>query len=179
VGIINKDKEFWRFLKEFDFISLYETWVEEKEWESLKKKIPDSHTWHCNFAKRDEKRGRAKGDFIVGKRKGWGEAEDKMGMSRGEEIVLSKVKGGKRGKSVAILSVYNTGKGIELEEVMGSIMKEKRENCVIIGGNFNIRIGENGGLKEIGGDLGRKSKNKVVRNGGRRLIDLVGELCGY
>jgi len=38
-GIVNKDKEFWRFIEGFDFVSLCETWVEEKDWESLKNKI--------------------------------------------------------------------------------------------------------------------------------------------
>lgn len=28
-GIINKDKGFWEYIKEFDFISLCETWLEE------------------------------------------------------------------------------------------------------------------------------------------------------
>lgn len=28
-GIYNKDREFWRSVTDFDFISLYETWVEE------------------------------------------------------------------------------------------------------------------------------------------------------
>lgn len=29
----NKDKEFWRYIKRFELISLSETWVDEKSWE--------------------------------------------------------------------------------------------------------------------------------------------------
>jgi len=31
-GIGNKDREWWRYIIGFDFISLSETWVDEKGW---------------------------------------------------------------------------------------------------------------------------------------------------
>lgn len=31
-GLGNKDKEFWKYVKGFDFVSLSETWVDEKGW---------------------------------------------------------------------------------------------------------------------------------------------------
>lgn len=30
VGIGNKDREFWRYIRGYDFISLSETWMEKK-----------------------------------------------------------------------------------------------------------------------------------------------------
>lgn len=37
--IRNKDKEFWKYIKEFDYIGLYETWAEEKGWEVIEDKM--------------------------------------------------------------------------------------------------------------------------------------------
>lgn len=39
----NKDKEFWRYIKRFEFISLNETWIGEKSWEIWRKRLPKSH----------------------------------------------------------------------------------------------------------------------------------------
>lgn len=71
-GVDNKD--FWSFIEGFDFVSLSETWLEKKGWKRLKGKLPKSHEWDCCFAKKNKK-GRAKGGFIVGKRRGWGREE--------------------------------------------------------------------------------------------------------
>lgn len=32
----SQDKDFWNFIKKFDFISLYEIWVKETDWETFK-----------------------------------------------------------------------------------------------------------------------------------------------
>ncbi|KYN09549.1 hypothetical protein ALC57_18336 [Trachymyrmex cornetzi] len=73
-GIINKDKEFWKFIGKFEFISLSETWLEENGWKKIEGKLPSSHDWECVYAQRKKKRGRAKGGFIMGVKKGngWG-----------------------------------------------------------------------------------------------------------
>ena len=34
--------------------------------------------WDCNYAKKERKRGRASGGFIIGKRKGWGNKDDRL-----------------------------------------------------------------------------------------------------
>jgi hypothetical protein len=39
-GIKNKENEFWKYLGEFDVVGMVETWVEEKGWEKLKKRMP-------------------------------------------------------------------------------------------------------------------------------------------
>lgn len=57
-------------------------------------------------------------------------------------------------------------------------MKEERENCIVIGGDFNIRIGEEGGKDIEGWEMKRKSKDKTVGNKGRELINLVGNIGG-
>lgn len=74
-GLGNKDEEFWKYIKRFDFISLNETWIEEKGWERMKEKMPKTHEWAYSFSKKSKKKGRAKGGFIIGKRVGWGKQE--------------------------------------------------------------------------------------------------------
>ncbi|CAD6222085.1 GSCOCG00011712001-RA-CDS, partial [Cotesia congregata] len=44
-GIRNKDKEFWEFLERFDVIRLTETWVEEKDWDVMKNRLPPEWSW--------------------------------------------------------------------------------------------------------------------------------------
>lgn len=69
-GIGNKDKEFWKYIIEFDFISLRETWTNEVGWNRIKGKLPNTHVWECRSAEKVKRKGRAKGRFLVGKRKG-------------------------------------------------------------------------------------------------------------
>jgi len=42
-SISNKDKDFWKYVRNFDFISLCETWLEENEWKKVKGRLPSSH----------------------------------------------------------------------------------------------------------------------------------------
>lgn len=65
----NKVKDFWKFIGEYDFISLNETWLEKERWDRLKNKLPKTHIWACSEAKRVKTRGKAKGGMIIGKRK--------------------------------------------------------------------------------------------------------------
>jgi exonuclease III len=69
-GIKNKENEFWKYLGEFDVVGLVETWVEEKGWERLEKRMPREFEWKCQYAVRESKKGRAKGGIIMGVKKG-------------------------------------------------------------------------------------------------------------
>lgn len=60
-GIGNKDKEFWRHIRTYDFISLSETWMEKKGWEKIKGRLSDTHKWACSYAIKKSKKGRARG----------------------------------------------------------------------------------------------------------------------
>ena len=48
----------------------------------------------------------------------------------------------------------------------------------LIGGDFNIRIGELG-IEEEALELGRKSKDKTIGNNGRDLVEFVNDIGGY
>lgn len=54
------------------------------------------------------------------------------------------------------MSIYNIGNWERIEEVLKELMEEKRNEYVIIGGGFNIKIGEEGGQEELGGEMNRK-----------------------
>jgi len=55
----------------------------------------------------------------------------------------------------------------KLEEVVGRT-EDTEESIVIIGGDFNIRIGELGDNNE--GEEDRKSRDKIIGNNGKRFI---------
>lgn len=70
-----RGKEFWKYIKNFEAISLCETWVDEKGWESLRERLTKSHAWACSFTVKNKNRGRAK-DFIIAKKRGNGLSMD-------------------------------------------------------------------------------------------------------
>lgn len=72
-GMWNKDSNFWQYIEEFDLVNLTETWLEQKGWEILKERLAKTHVWKCKWATGEKGKGRAKGGFITGKRKSWGE----------------------------------------------------------------------------------------------------------
>jgi len=87
-----------------------------------------------------------------------------------------------KGKNIVITSVYGTEKWENLEEVINRIMESYKEDYIIIGGDFNARIGE--GVEEGGEEVGdfRRSKDRNInsikgerfdkiskRNGGQHL----------
>lgn len=52
-GMLNKDKQFWDYVKDFDFIGLTETWVEEKHWKRMEDRMLEEFKWKCQFAERE------------------------------------------------------------------------------------------------------------------------------
>jgi len=59
------------------------------------------------------------------------------------------------------------GIGKKLDRVVGRT-EENEESAVIIGGDFNVRIGELNGNNE--GIEDRRSKDRVIGNNGKRFI---------
>lgn len=67
--LYNKEKDFQKFVSKHDYISLYETWIEEKGWDRIKGWFPETHVWECSFATKENRKERAKGGFVIGKKK--------------------------------------------------------------------------------------------------------------
>lgn len=59
------------------------------------------------------------------------------------------------------------------------IIEERETNKIIIGGDFNIRIGELNSIEIIEGWYGRCSKDNVIGNEGRKLMDWIKEKGWY
>ena len=88
-----------------------------------------------------------------------------------EGLIKTKIEGS--GRRMVTWSVYNSG-NVEKYMKHWSKQEELQENDTIIGGNFNIRIGEGGGLVGTQGSTReqdkRISKDRVCGSGGSKLI---------
>jgi len=74
-GLGRKDEEFWDYVRENDFVGLVETWMEGKGWEQIRGWLPDSHEWGYREARKERRKGRAKGGMLIGRKRGWGEGD--------------------------------------------------------------------------------------------------------
>jgi len=73
-----------------------------------------------------------------------------------------------------IISIYNRKEWKEMEQRLEEIMEEIKGNeniNVIIGGDFNIKIGTIGSVNEVG--MERRSKDKTIRNEGRNFVEWI------
>lgn len=172
-GLFRQDLEFWNFVKEFDYVGLCETWVSEEGWNNIKNRLPETHNWVNEKAKKKNVKGRASGGIIVGKSKLWGEGEWESIENSYDGIIHIRGKEGKEYMNIII--VYNSIYGKDIGEILGEITKEYENENIIIGGDFNIRIGELGGEEEEWGNV-RKSKDKIIGNGGERFIEKMQEM---
>ncbi|KYN04775.1 hypothetical protein ALC62_04348 [Cyphomyrmex costatus] len=171
-GVKNKRTEFWKYIEEFDIVGLLETWVDEKEWENMKQRLPKGWKWRYQEAKREKKKNRAMGEIITGVREGIEEVdiEEREGIQE-RRIKVEKEKW-------RIISVYNReGKKEKLEQLK-EMIREEEEGNLIIAGDFNARIGGGGGWEEDEIDKieeGRKSKDCKVNKEGKELIKMIEE----
>ena len=86
----------------------------------------------------------------------------------------------KERERIRLVSVYGVQGGKSLGEKLEKFVGEVEEGNLIIGGDFNIRIGELDGRDIEEGDIiERYSKDKVIGNGGRNLIEWVIEKGWY
>ena len=60
-GIKKKDKEFWEYIETFDIVGLTETRTEQKEWVTVKDKLPSGFSLEIQGAIREKNKGRASG----------------------------------------------------------------------------------------------------------------------
>lgn len=100
-------------------------------------------------------------------------------MGKGGSYVISKILKGMNGKDVFIMSIYNTKEWERIRERIKKLVEDEREEYIIIGGDFNIRIAEEGGNDVEGWDVKRKSKDKILNSRGWEFIDLIGSFGGY
>lgn len=154
-----------------DFTSVYETWIEEKGWKIIKNRLPDTHKWECSSANRVKKKGRAKGGFVIGVRKDWCKQGIKL-LLKEEGLITTEIEEGE--KTLRIFSVYNNEEKWEsIKEKIDNIMEEKFYENVIIGGDFNMRTSQLGGINIEEGGKERRSKDIISNKGGRLFVEWI------
>jgi len=70
-----------------------------------------------------------------------------------------------------VVMVYNSVYGKDIGEVVTSGLEEWEQRRIIIGGDFNIRIGKLGGEEEEWGTV--RSKDKKIGNRGRNFVEAM------
>ncbi|KAH0810075.1 hypothetical protein GEV33_012716 [Tenebrio molitor] len=171
--IKNKENEFWKYLGEFDVVGLVETWVEEKGWERLEKRMPREFEWKCQYAERESKKGRAKGGIIMGVKKGL-EEENGSGVKEERGFMERTVK--RKQRKWRIVTIYSRSMK-ETKRIIEERVKEQEEGTLVIGGDFNARIGGKGRrMEEQQATIERRPTKDGIENAeGRELVSLVEE----
>jgi hypothetical protein len=131
------------------------------------KLLPKEYTWEGQGAKREQKKEELPG-IITGVKLGIKEMRQEEGcMERKVHI------GNKWWKIMTIYSkeMKTTRRRVE------DAMKENREDCILLGGDFNGEIGERGARnwEEERGDGKRKSKDKMENAEGKRPMEWIEE----
>jgi hypothetical protein len=109
----NKRMSFGSIWEKFDVVGMVETWVEEKGWEKLEKRMPIGFEWKCQYAERESKKGRAKGGIIMGVKNG---LEEENGTEAKEERGFMERTVKRKHRKWRIVTIYSRS------------MKENEEN---------------------------------------------------
>lgn len=147
-------------LGEWHVLVMSDTWVDEKRWIKVKETLPRGYKWEVQMAKRKNRNGRAMRRMMIGIRRELMEEGTRIETGK-EGLMMGKVKRGKERWS--IVGVY-VGTG-EIERVLQDLEEwiGNREQCIktIVGGDFNARIGrEGGGVEEEREVVEGKDKRK-------------------
>lgn len=114
---------------------------------------------------RKKVKGRASKGMLIGINKDWVCEEWKEIGIETEEIMRIR----RKKKEKNIKNVYNAEGKKDIGDVITKKIAVYENKEIIIGGDFNIRIGELGGEDEKW-DIRRKSKDKNIRNEGRKFM---------
>lgn len=76
-GMMNKCEETWKYLEAFDIIGLTETWAEEETWKKVRNRLSEKFVWNYIPARKEMKKGRARGGIITAINKEIRGSEDK------------------------------------------------------------------------------------------------------
>lgn len=154
-------------------ISLAETWIGEKDKEKIGSLLPDGFYWSVFEGDKINNKGRVMGGWIIGVRKGWGIEVEPKSVKLEEGLIRTDI-ADKKG-DYTIWSVYNKG---NLKKILEHVEQVdfNEEKKIVVGGDFNVRIGEMGDFSEWSREEGtftRKSKDKTIGNGGRLLTEFT------
>ncbi|XP_066585584.1 golgin subfamily A member 6-like protein 25 [Prorops nasuta] len=172
-GLGNKEEDFWRRIKRGDVVCLVEMWIEEKSWERIRRKVPKGYNWWTQWAKKEGRKGRAKGGIVMGVRK---EMKGRKRGEGGEEEGIMEIEVDIGGEEWRIVAVY-VGDGIRgKENGIRRVMERDQGKRCLIGGDWNARTGEIAEWEENDEEEERKSRDKVVNAEERRMLNMLGEM---
>ncbi|XP_076384071.1 uncharacterized protein LOC117218718 [Megalopta genalis] len=187
-----KKNAFLNYIKEFDIVGLSETWIRDYKWIEIKKKLLEGYQWEHQHATKEDHvaKGRAKGGILIGIKKEW---ELKRGNLIptveliGNGVIESKLQIGN--DKWTIWTIYRDKKEkdsmTKVIEYLRERIKPKYEDFFIMGGDMNVRIGEEGsmGIKMAERyaivQEKRKSKDKTKDAEGKALLSLCKERGWY
>ena len=128
------------------------------------------NTWECQYAQREKIKGRASGGIIIEVREKIEEETEevrRISGARGNRIRLEKDRW-------LISTSYYKGKIKEMMEQIDLEQEEKGRIKMMIGGDFNARTGEKGGMYD-GKEVRRISRDNRSNREGDQLIRAVEE----
>lgn len=119
VAGINSIFEAWTFLEKHDVLIFQETWIEEKNEKSLRKKLNGQYKWWMKSANRTESKGRAKGGQLIGIKK----RIEKIQVREWEFGMVIDIEC-KSGRYKTIITVYNNVGVQKVTNAMEDTMEE-------------------------------------------------------
>ena len=143
-GLKSKDEDVWKELQSWDVVGLTEMWVEEKDWEKVRGRLPKGYRWSRQNAKRNKEKGRGIGGMVTGAKAEIEEVEWEREQEI-EGIMERRVRWG--GETWRIITVYVNK---DLEEKIEKL-KERTEAR----GRVKNILYRGGGLRQEQGRKGR------------------------
>ena len=80
---MNKDREFWAQIREWDVVVMMETWIRKEGWKRIRDRLPDEFKWEAQWAKKRNKKGRGHGRDVNGKEKVVNKGRGREGAKKG------------------------------------------------------------------------------------------------
>lgn len=168
-GLTNKDQDFWSYIVNFDVIFLLETWLEDNKWKKIKASLPTDFNWENKAATKDKNKGRAKGGILLGVKK----ALRVINIKKSESSDLVTLTINSNNEVWKVIGIYNRN-GAEQTLLKLDDETQNPEERIVIGGDFNARIGEEGTFdEELETREKRRSKDKIINREGKFLMKLM------
>ena len=139
-GLKNKDKGFWGEVEKWDVVMMSETWLDEKNWLTMKSFLPKGYMWRMQEAKKEQAKGRAMGGMVSGVRRELGAEEKKD--REGEEKERSMVRRVKIRKEImAVVFMYRRRGEEEGWNIIKRWTERKGNGLVLIARDLNAWTG--------------------------------------
>ena len=175
-GMTKRLDEKWELVLKQDVFGIVETWLEEGSEVWVKDMLKDFDI-EVAWARKENSRGRAKGGLIVGVRKGV--VEKVATVSKSKELIAIDLMN-KKDRCRFLVTYMREDRLEDWREIQR--LAEDDRISIVVGGDFNARIGEEegwteeevvGGWKEDRLQGRRKARDKVVNREGEEMLEEI------